>query len=1294
MDENLFPSRVFITSQTQRNGIYCSKIPNELNHKNVLEQHFKRFGQIVELQHFEASNAVAVFYSENEEAEFAKNNSLELDGYTLKVQFYQSKTLHTSSRDNSPSPYRNRKMINEHSGKNNFGFLNTECKTNMERLNLLEKVDHAMRDDQIINCDVTRAKKIIGTCVDICPEKERYLRMERNLCSIYEMDKNKVAHHDMMIKEYSRSSADRKEELPSQLRSSQTLKDTMDYMLSTVLENIDYEKISDWYDFTWNRTRAIRKDISIQQLNDENAIDVVEQCARFHICCAHELCEEENRTFDPKINNENLEKTMKTLLDMYKDCKDNNSGVQLINEAEFRSYHILLNFNKTTDVLTELISMDDSVKSTDDVKMAKQAFVSFREGNYVRFFKCVKSCTYLQGALLHRYFNQVRMGALITMRSSFLVERGTGRIRLPKQKIIDLLCFNNSIELDNFAAFNGILIEENTVILDRNVTYGNEESTMTSQKSWLIQEKMLDKNLSQIISKSEEEIEFENIPTSSFDEVTGRYIGSFDISKTRQTPTQENPTERISPRSNEDIFNRRDIVKNLEDRGIPNKTVKSIVIDFINETIADLLLEICNEEQNGRLSELVAEKFRENFIIEECRYIAVDEINIEIKRVKTEQENRQREIELRNKMEARKRKMEAERKRLIELEEKRKRDRELLINEVLQEFIDAEVENIATEIALEVHNKEMIKVASEEINKNMFEQVIAEETSVIAHQIYKEERNNHFLLLTDKFYTLKKRNLFCKWQNSLKQICERRKINQNFPSRQGYYKNSFSERIVHITGGKSKYQSESYSSRLKRRKMMSENITSLQSNMQEAHDDALNNIIDLLQVVKGSCNLDDTSQQMIWKLTIAVYGSDEQYSNWINKKLNLDENGVFYGSKENIKVVCNMIQPKSNHQTYAATFATSAFLIINYSPQKTLQKIIDELNISDEKPVCYLNKQAGSGKRKLMRESVIVEDVIKNSVQLHRDLSWLVANSITEDYLVGVKARTYYEEALMNNFFIPISECLNENQETFSFNELVTAYNHVVQMATEILTSVEDVDTWPSNEFERLSHYSLNSGQRWNDSQRINEINKLSTQLMLPDSLCDQDSEKSLVEFVRNYIKNLKLLEEDVLLEYQTDKMLMNFQDDYYLDNQLDCKQFPWMNFVETVSNSLLVHNLYCENGDLPVYYMENSENEICLPQEIQQKINYVISESNKKSLNKQKNQEETNLENFTEKEEFDDERSTEILDRSCRDCSLVDIDLFEETFNCSANLNDKISNELEQSIRFEKYLEQVLMDG
>ena len=55
--------------------------------------------------------------------------------------------------------------------------------------------------------------------------------------------------------------------------------------------------------------------------------------------------------------------------------------------------------------------------------------------------------------------------------------------------------------------------------------------------------------------------------------------------------------------------------------------------------------------------------------------------------------------------------------------------------------------------------------------------------------------------------------------------------------------------------------------------------------------------------------------------------------------------------------------------------------------------------------------------------------------QLHRDLSWLVANSIIKDSLVEVKAQTYYKEALTNNFFIPINVCFNENHEIlFSFN--------------------------------------------------------------------------------------------------------------------------------------------------------------------------------------------------------------------------------------------------------------------
>ena len=51
-----------------------------------------RFGQVVEIQHFEESNAVAVFYSENDEVEFAKQNgtvsflNLYLKSFYLSIQ--------------------------------------------------------------------------------------------------------------------------------------------------------------------------------------------------------------------------------------------------------------------------------------------------------------------------------------------------------------------------------------------------------------------------------------------------------------------------------------------------------------------------------------------------------------------------------------------------------------------------------------------------------------------------------------------------------------------------------------------------------------------------------------------------------------------------------------------------------------------------------------------------------------------------------------------------------------------------------------------------------------------------------------------------------------------------------------------------------------------------------------------------------------------------------------------------------------------------------------------------------
>lgn len=65
--------------------------------------------------------------------------------------------------------------------------------------------------------------------------------------------------HRIAVKEYSRSSADQEEPLPLELRPVHALTRTMEYLCNNILGIGSDGGWSDWYDFLWSRTRAIRK---------------------------------------------------------------------------------------------------------------------------------------------------------------------------------------------------------------------------------------------------------------------------------------------------------------------------------------------------------------------------------------------------------------------------------------------------------------------------------------------------------------------------------------------------------------------------------------------------------------------------------------------------------------------------------------------------------------------------------------------------------------------------------------------------------------------------------------------------------------------------------------------------------------------------------------------------------------------------------------------------------------------------------------------------------------------------
>ena len=68
--------------------------------------------------------------------------------------------------------------------------------------------------------------------------------------------------------------------LPHELRPGPVLSSTMHYLLNNIADTGGDGKWAEWFDFLWNRTRGIRKDITQQQLCDVTAVQLVEKCAR------------------------------------------------------------------------------------------------------------------------------------------------------------------------------------------------------------------------------------------------------------------------------------------------------------------------------------------------------------------------------------------------------------------------------------------------------------------------------------------------------------------------------------------------------------------------------------------------------------------------------------------------------------------------------------------------------------------------------------------------------------------------------------------------------------------------------------------------------------------------------------------------------------------------------------------------------------------------------------------------------------------------------------------------------
>ncbi|XP_077170282.1 germinal-center associated nuclear protein isoform X2 [Paroedura picta] len=521
----------------------CKNIPDYLNDRTVLEKHFKKFVKVHRIYTNRSKKLAIVHCLDHASAALARKKAKGLHNdivtfwlkkkpspnkgdYSTKEQagnvsegrqktdqpshqhssqsksFIRSTTAGSLLSKSSPvkKPGLKKSLQFEvdtfDSGSESHGLENLEAsassfsnligmvaESSEDKYRLLDQRDKIMRQVRVKRTDLTQT--FIGTCPDMCPEKERYMRETRNQLSVFEVipGTDKV-DHAAAIKEYSRSSADQEEPLPHELRPLEVLSMTMDYLVTQIMDKGE-GNFREWYDFVWNRTRGIRKDITQQHLCSSLTVSLIEKCTRFHIHCCHHLCEEPMSSFDAKINHENMTKCLQSLKEMYQDLA--NKQIYCKNEAEFRGYNVLLNLNKG-DILREVQQFRPEVRNSTEVRFAVQAFAALNSNNFVRFFKLVQAASYLNACLLHCYFNQIRKDSLKSLNIAYTVNAQRSTI-FPLDNVVRLLLFGDSESASDFISYYGLSVSDGFVELNRSA-FLEPESLPKPKKSPYVSQKL------------------------------------------------------------------------------------------------------------------------------------------------------------------------------------------------------------------------------------------------------------------------------------------------------------------------------------------------------------------------------------------------------------------------------------------------------------------------------------------------------------------------------------------------------------------------------------------------------------------------------------------------------------------------------------------------------------------------------------------------------------------------------------------------------------------------------------
>ena len=313
-----------------------------------------------------------------------------------------------------------------------------------------------------VSHDKGEGEKITGQCMEMCPKAEILLRERTRRLAVFEIlagtENNRIpkAQHNLCVKEYSRSAAGCEVEA-STLRPAHVLLRCMNYLIDEILDQDKHGR--SWvevYDFVSDRVRSIRQDMTIQRIQMDIAVDILQKAVRFHIVVMEECKLDKN--FDRRSCFDQLHGCLFPLTEYLKPL----CATSL--KHEFQLYYILLNINSASTALNMIRNLlQDSLyeKDSEYRKIILQLSLAYVLFNFNRLFKLFEGLPYIASCCLVASLSHLRTKSLIIIQKAYASRNS----KLPLQALTKWLKFDSCEDTKRFCTLVGLKTESASAFL-------------------------------------------------------------------------------------------------------------------------------------------------------------------------------------------------------------------------------------------------------------------------------------------------------------------------------------------------------------------------------------------------------------------------------------------------------------------------------------------------------------------------------------------------------------------------------------------------------------------------------------------------------------------------------------------------------------------------------------------------------------------------------------------------------------------------------------------------------------